>query len=138
MKIRTVLGEMMQSLVRPPATRLYPAVRQPTPERLRGELRWNPEKCTGCALCVKDCPANALELITVDKAARRFVIRYHLDRCTYCGQCVTSCRFKCLELSHDDWELATLDRTPFTVHYGDENDIRAILETAAPAENKPA
>ena len=41
---------------------------------LRALLQFNPEKCTGCGVCVKDCPAEALELITLDKASKRFVL----------------------------------------------------------------
>jgi NAD(P)H-quinone oxidoreductase subunit I len=138
MKISTILGDMLRSLFRRPATRLFPFERQPTPERLRGKLHWNPEKCNGCCLCVKDCPANAIELITIDKASKRFVLRYHMDRCTFCGQCVQSCRFKCLEMSSEEWELAALNKEPFTIYYGEDDDIRTILEKSAAPEAEPA
>jgi formate hydrogenlyase subunit 6/NADH:ubiquinone oxidoreductase subunit I len=138
MKITTVLGDMLRSLFQRPVTRPYPQVRQPPPQRLRGQVRWNPQQCTGCCLCAKDCPANAIEIITVDKAQKRFVMRYHLDRCAFCAQCVQNCRGKCLEMSNADWELAALSKEPFTVYYGDENDIRAILDKFAGAENAPA
>lgn len=119
MKIRTILGDVLRDLVHRPVTRLYPAVRAAAPERLRGRLRWTPDKCTGCALCVKDCPAAALELIDVDRANKRFIMRYHVDRCAFCGQCVQSCRFKCIELHSDDWELAALTRDGYAITYGE-------------------
>jgi formate hydrogenlyase subunit 6/NADH:ubiquinone oxidoreductase subunit I len=130
MKIGAMLSDVFRSLLRRPATRQYPLERQPAPERLRGKLRWHPEKCTGCCLCVKDCPANAIEVIMVDKAARRFVVRYHLDRCTYCAQCVQSCRQGCLEMSSEEWELAAASKEPFTVYYGDEADVERLVELA--------
>jgi NAD(P)H-quinone oxidoreductase subunit I len=83
MKLSAMLGDVLRSLFRRPATERYPFERHPTPPRLRGALHWNPDKCTGCCLCVKDCPANAIEIITIDKANKRFVLRYHADRCTY-------------------------------------------------------
>ena len=92
---------------------------------------WDGSKCTGCQLCVKDCPANAIELIVIDKVAKRFVMRYHMDRCTFCDQCVQSCRFKCLNLSSEQWELAALSKEPFTVYYGKDEDIQFLLEKAA-------
>ena len=84
---------------------------------------------------MKDCPADALELLVVDKAAKRFVLRYHADRCTYCAQCVESCRFNCLGMSSEDWELASLNKEPFSVYYGREEDIQAIMARfAEPAD----
>lgn len=136
MKITTMLGDVLRSLLRPNSTQQYPAERQPDPERLRGKLVWNGEKCTGCALCVKECPALAIELITLDKAAKRFVMRYHIDRCTFCAQCVENCRFGCLQMSNTDWELAAADKSAFTVYYGKEHDIE-MARSAQAASTKP-
>lgn len=133
MKIGVMLDDTLASLFRSVATERYPIERQDTPERLRGLLHWNPERCVGCGLCAKDCPANALELIVLDRSNKRFVMRYHLDRCTFCGQCVQSCRFNCLELSGNEWELAALNREPFTITYGDEADVKTYLARVADA-----
>ena len=131
MKIGTMLKDIVRSLFSKPVTRLYPAKREPAPTRLRGKLTWNPEKCTGCCLCVKDCPSDALELITVDKVNKRFVIRYDMGRCTFCSQCVQNCRFGCLEMSNEQWELAATSKTPFTVYYGAEEDIQKLMDRPA-------
>jgi formate hydrogenlyase subunit 6/NADH:ubiquinone oxidoreductase subunit I len=76
---------------------------------------------------MKECPADALELITLDKKAKQFVMRYHVDRCTYCAQCVQNCRFECLEMAPDEWELAATSKQPFTIYYGDEADVEKVL-----------
>jgi formate hydrogenlyase subunit 6/NADH:ubiquinone oxidoreductase subunit I len=131
MKFATMLKDVLGSLVKPPFTEKYPFEKKPAPERLRGKLVWNPEKCTGCCLCNKDCPSAAIELITLDKKARRFVMRYHADRCTYCAQCVQNCRFECIGMSHDQWELAALDKQPFEVYYGRDEDIQTLLAKLA-------
>jgi formate hydrogenlyase subunit 6/NADH:ubiquinone oxidoreductase subunit I len=128
MKIGTMLYDILRSLFRKPVTELYPAERQPTPARLRGKLLWNPEKCTGCCLCMKDCPSDALELITIDRENKRFVLRYDTGRCTFCSQCVQNCRFNCLEMSNEQWELASTSKTSFTVTYGREEDIQALKD----------
>ena len=133
MKIATMLGDVWQSIWQRPITQKYPFERLEAPVRLRGKLHWNPEKCTGCALCNKDCPANAIEIITVDKKEKRFVMKYHMDRCTYCAQCVESCRFSCIEMSDEEWELAATDKTLFTVTYGTENDLREFMAKFADA-----
>lgn len=131
MKIGAMFGNIVQSFFKPPVTERYPFERYPAPERLRGKLVWDASKCSGCQLCVKDCPADALKLIVIDKAAKRFVMNYQVDRCTFCAQCVVSCRFDCLEMSDEQWELASTTRNPFMVYYGQENDIQAYLAKSA-------
>ncbi len=125
--IGAMLGQIMQSLVSRPVTESYPFVHYPNPDRLRGKLYWDPQKCSGCQLCVKDCPSDALELIVIDKVNKRFVLKYHTDRCTFCAQCVENCRFKCIGLSNEEWELASLTQEPFVVYYGRTEDVQALL-----------
>jgi len=110
MAIGAMIGDITRSLFKRPATERYPFERKPTPTRLRGQLVWDPAKCTGCKVCLRDCPADAIELLVVDKAAKRFVLRFHVDRCTYCAQCVVNCNFDCLQMSHEQWELASLKK----------------------------
>ncbi len=49
------------------------------------------EKCTGCTLCVKVCPFDAIRIM--DKKA---VI--DLNKCNLCGACVDACKFKAIRL----------------------------------------
>lgn len=134
-KVGSMLQDVLQSLVKPPATQRYPFTRPTTPPRLRGLLVWEGNECIGCTLCAKDCPAKALEVITLDKKAKRFVVRYHVDRCTFCAQCVESCRRGCLKMS-DDWELATFSKQAFELYYGKPEDVQTLLDNApqTPAE----
>ena len=132
-----MFGDIIRSLFKKPFTQLYPFEKKPAPELLRGKLIWDPTKCTGCQLCIKDCPANAIELITLDKVNKRFVMRYNVDRCTFCEQCVVSCRFKCLSMSNEDWELASIKKEPFTVYYGKDSDVEFLLAKSATPVSSP-
>lgn len=133
MKIGTMFRDVGSALVHRPVTERYPFERHKTPLRLRGRLHWDPSQCTGCGLCVIDCPANAIELTVLDKKSKQFVLTYHLDRCTFCAQCVESCRHGCLEMSASEWELALLSKDAFTLYFGDQADVDAVLEgTASP------
>jgi len=128
MSFGSMFKDLFTSFFSAPVTEKYPFERPDIAYRFRGKLHYDPSKCTGCNLCSKDCPANALEVVILDRAAKRFVARYNMARCIYCGQCIQSCRFKCLDLSNDDWELAALNKELFTVNYGKEEDIAAFLE----------
>lgn len=127
MKIGSMFKDLLISFFKKPITELYPFERPHVAERFRGKLFYDPAKCTGCNLCSKDCPSDALEIIILDRAAKKFVARYHMDRCTYCGQCIQSCKFKCMGMSNEDWELAALNKESFEVLYGKDEDIATLL-----------
>src|SRR5512133_1804841 len=131
MRIGAMLGDISRSLFKRPVTELYPFERRPAPERLRGQLVFDAAKCTGCKICVRDCPAAAIEIAVVDTATKRFVMKFHADRCTYCAQCVGSCNFDSLSMSHEKWELAALSQAPFAMSFGREEDLRALAEREA-------
>ena len=135
MRIGTMFKDVVRSLFSKSSTRLYPVERVSPPERFRGALAYTPSVCTGCNLCVKDCPSNAIELIILDRAAKKYVMKYRLDRCIYCGQCVVNCKPKGLDMPSQEWEHAALDQN-FMVYYGNEKDIAKYLESLAqpPAE----
>ncbi len=126
-KLSAMWKDALETFVKSPATQRYPFVRIDAPEYLRSKLHWDLAECTGCQLCAKDCPANAIDIITIDKKAKQFVFRYHVDRCIFCSQCVMSCRKGCLSMANDEWELAALNREDFIVYYGKDADVESVL-----------
>jgi formate hydrogenlyase subunit 6/NADH:ubiquinone oxidoreductase subunit I len=135
MSIGTMLGDLLTSLVRRPVTEKYPFERQPVPDRLRGMVVFNPEGCTGCGLCTRDCPSGAIELFVLDRKAKRFVMHYQVDRCLFCAQCVNSCPRSALSMSNERWELAALCREPFDTYYGRDQDVKTVLAGEAPVDH---
>jgi len=81
---------------------------EPPPARSRGVIALQPENCTSCMLCVRECPdwCITLDSHTEEKlipgSARprqhqvldRFAIDYSL--CMYCGICIEVCPFDAL------------------------------------------
>jgi formate hydrogenlyase subunit 6/NADH:ubiquinone oxidoreductase subunit I len=135
--ISTMLHDLFQSLLSKPATEPFPNPEPNEPERLRGKLHWDPERCTGCQLCIKDCPADALKLFTIDKKAKEFVMRYDVGRCTFCAQCVENCRFDCISMSNTEWALASESKAPFIIYYGDEAHVEQVLAGKFTGEPEP-
>lgn len=84
MKILTMLWK---NLLRGPETLRFPA-RPAVSAAYRGLVQFNPELCTGCALCKFRCPSRAIEY----KAGKgEFTWSYDPGRCTFCGRCVEGC-----------------------------------------------
>jgi formate hydrogenlyase subunit 6/NADH:ubiquinone oxidoreductase subunit I len=86
----SLLSAILDAMIESPETVAYPFEPLELPQGFRGAIRIDPEKCTGCGLCVRDCPANGLKLIKTSRD--EFKLIHYPDRCAYCGQCETSCR----------------------------------------------
>lgn len=57
------------------------------------------DRCTGCTLCVADCPYRALEMaIREDDAKYRQLAVVHEEMCVACGVCIGSCPTEALTL----------------------------------------
>ena len=81
---------------------IHPPV--PVPEKFRGKLAYDREKCIGCQLCIRVCPANVIKFKPEEKK-----IRIHVARCTFCSQCVDACPVGALSMSQE-FLLADYDR----------------------------
>ena len=73
-------------------------------KRFRGRLDYDRDKCIGCRLCVKVCPANATDYM---EESKKIVI--HNDRCCFCAQCTEICPVKCLTMS-DVYMISSYNR----------------------------
>jgi NADH-quinone oxidoreductase subunit F len=51
-----------------------------------------PDKCTGCMVCKRGCPTNAIE------GERKAVHFIHQDLCIKCGDCYSKCKFEAIKV----------------------------------------
>jgi len=119
--------ELLKQLFKKPATNVFPFTYYPDsilkllekvekgeakinppveiPKNFRGKIVYDRDECIGCKLCIKVCPAEAIEFIPDKKK-----IRIHIDHCIFCSQCNDICPVKCLNMS-EEFLLADTDRS---------------------------
>lgn len=85
MKILSLMWKNLRSGV---ATIRFPN-RPPVTPGFRGLVHFDPERCSGCAMCRFRCTARA---ITFTAAGKEFVWSYDPSQCTFCGRCVDGCK----------------------------------------------
>lgn len=112
----TLLNSVIDAMINAPETVKYPFGDLELPEGYRGTIEFDPDKCIGCGLCIRDCPAEALELNK--KSREEYTLLYYPARCAYCGQCEDSCRHGAISHSNklvgstthkDDWVMVFKD-----------------------------
>jgi NADH-quinone oxidoreductase subunit I len=121
------LAVTLATMMRRPVTAQYPDPkgRLPIDERFMGfpALLWdysNGESyCTGCMVCVRECPTQCMTADMSDNArfasgesTRKKIIEkfeINLGRCILCGICVDVCNFDAIEMSHEH-ELGKFER----------------------------
>ena len=110
-----MIRQVLASIFKKPATISYPFVKTEMPDNFRGKIKFDPQLCIGCKICMRDCPSNAITITKVGEGL--FNCEINLAKCIYCAQCVDSCPKKALEATKE-FELAVLDVKKLKVVYG--------------------
>lgn len=117
---------VLRQLFKKPATNLFPAKNLPpsitgfleavaagkatinppvqTPPNFRGKITYDRDTCIGCKMCIRVCPAHAIEFLADTKR-----VRIWINQCVFCSQCNVVCPKSCLHMS-SEFLLATEDR----------------------------
>lgn len=111
MKLPPTMKAVAEMVFRKPFTRPYPFVKLKAPPGFRGRQVLHVDRCVGCGICARDCPANAIDMI---ERQGKMLPSFHLDRCIFCGQCAVSCARGAIELS-GTFEMASFDRKSLVV-----------------------
>jgi ferredoxin len=111
-----MVPELLRQLFRKPATNAFPArylppsvtaflnkvargeaaisPPVPAPPKFRGKIAYDRESCIGCSLCIKVCPAHAIEFLPSTKR-----VRIYVAQCIFCSQCNDICPKDCLHMT---------------------------------------
>jgi formate hydrogenlyase subunit 6/NADH:ubiquinone oxidoreductase subunit I len=74
------------------------------PPNFRGKILYDKEACIGCQMCLKVCPAMAIEFIPDERK-----VKFYMSRCTFCALCTEICPKKCIKMS-DQFIMANTDK----------------------------
>lgn len=92
----------VRHLFKKPATIIDPNDGPGIHNRYRGKIIYDSTNCIDCKLCVRDCPANAIEVINEGtKEEKKMKIIYNVGHCIFCTQCVDTCPKKCITFGQD-------------------------------------
>jgi formate hydrogenlyase subunit 6/NADH:ubiquinone oxidoreductase subunit I len=127
-RISPIFKRVASHIFTKPATTKYPFVKPTLPDDARCKTVYTIESCnvidigtgnkggltldvrsivgSNCKVCVRDCPAAAIEIVEVE-GKRRPQIRF--DKCIFCHQCVESCPRGAIK-SSVFYEMATTDK----------------------------
>ena len=114
-------------MFRRPITVQYPdkipePIQDTLPERYRGFLEVDLDRCTGCLQCNKTCPIDCIkvELHKDKETKQRSLVRFDIDlaKCMYCGLCVEACKFDAIRHTRE-FEGTNTRRDNLVLHYVD-------------------
>jgi formate hydrogenlyase subunit 6/NADH:ubiquinone oxidoreductase subunit I len=132
-----ILSMLWKNLVGGYRTLLFPH-RPRVDKGYRGLIKFNPEYCTGCAICRFRCTARAIEF----KAGKgEFTWSYDPGQCTFCGRCVEGCIDHALKEGHTEHALTQESETPPVYLNHGELAVSYTVARKAPAAKaapKPA
>ena len=137
----------IKTTFRKPVTAEYPVQekRLPLADKYMGfpALTWDFEVdepyCTGCMVCVRECPTQCMSAQMKDNQAfsngksgwRKIIEEFeiNLGRCILCGICVDVCNFDAIEMSHEH-ELSKYERN------GNRVDLGRLIEMGSQYQQK--
>jgi formate hydrogenlyase subunit 6/NADH:ubiquinone oxidoreductase subunit I len=147
-----MIGLVLGSLFKKPATIGYPYAPFKMPDKFRGAPVFASDLCNGCRLCVRDCPSQAITIIRVGGSAsaaaagavpaagaapaaaaeKKFDQIVDYGRCVYCGQCSETCPRRVITMS-PTFELAQVTKGNLKVTYHASPAPAVPATPAAPA-----
>ncbi|MEM0240835.1 MAG: NADH-quinone oxidoreductase subunit I [Candidatus Nezhaarchaeales archaeon] len=111
MRLPSLIREVWVNLFKKPATVKYPFERLPVPQTYRGKHELVRDRCTGCGLCARICPAYA---ISINSVHGKVLPEIDLGKCIFCYLCEDACPRGAIKRSKE-YELASWSRDEIIV-----------------------
>lgn len=91
----------------------YPEKKSELSEVFRGKHKWHSDKCLGCKVCEKVCPAGAIK---IEKFEDKLSCKIDYKKCIFCGNCKYYCKKEAISMQKE-YELATDNKNDLIVEY---------------------
>ena len=105
----------LKAIFQSPLTDKYPHVKAQVPKNYRGKIKFNPELCVNCGLCMKVCsPSSITKTVKQIDGGQEITMRFDLGSCTFCSLCSDFCGKKAIELT-EEYSMVTTDKSTLFV-----------------------
>ncbi len=115
--VLSTIKDAIKYMVKKPYTRQVPRKDDKyRSENLRGAHILYMDRCTGCSMCQRVCPAACIDMVVVEgdwpRNHRKRFPRIDHSKCTFCALCVEYCPFNALSMTDaTGFELFTTDKS---------------------------
>ena len=138
------MGITLRRMFEPKITRQYPEYKRQLPERTRGMLTVDMDRCIACLQCMRVCPDHC---ISIEQTKRDFdgsgkpkpyAVGFSIDdsRCMYCSLCVEVCPVNCIYHT-EEFEAQAYNRLELTRQFG-ERPVDPTIDPVPPKKKKKA
>jgi formate hydrogenlyase subunit 6/NADH:ubiquinone oxidoreductase subunit I len=108
----TFLKIALKNLLKGPSTDKYPFGETFVPEKLRGKIKHDPERCIACHMCEHVCAGGAIRLREAKDGSGADFVVWH-NSCAFCGLCEHYCPTGAIHLTND-YHTAHLEKDKFS------------------------
>ena len=98
------LKVLARNILQGPATEAFPYAEAPTPQRFRGKVTMDPQKCVGCGICRHVCAGKAINIQPHEDGKGYDFAIWH-NTCALCGMCRHFCPTRAITMTND-WHNA--------------------------------
>ena len=128
------IKEAVSNLFSRPSCNMYPFVDSEASAGYRGRIKYDPEKCLGCGMCVRVCAGGAIEMKKEPvPEGEKITLTFNMGSCTFCNTCADFCSSKSITLTGDYHMIATEEKD--LIVSGSHIKVKKVpVKPAAPAE----
>ncbi|WP_163194825.1 4Fe-4S dicluster domain-containing protein [Clostridium thermarum] len=104
------IKDALVNFFKAPVTKKYPYEKTHVPEGYRGKIKFHPEFCVACGMCIRVCAPQCITKTTKNiEGGQEITLTFDMGSCTYCGMCADFCMKKAIELTKEYSIIATAD-----------------------------
>ncbi|MGI8649958.1 MAG: NuoI/complex I 23 kDa subunit family protein [Rubrobacter sp.] len=132
----------LRNFFKPKITRQYPEFKRDLPERTRGLLTVDMDRCIACLQCMRVCPDHCISIDQTKRDAdgsgkpKPFAVGFVIDdsRCMYCSLCVEVCPVNCIYHT-EEFEVQAYNRLDLARQFG-ERPVDPTIDPTPPRRAK--